>query len=580
MRESGGRLRCNTGSSGANSIRLRFRPMRWTIVGSTLALLLLSELAWAQPRETPFIEGRRALAVRGERYGTLPDDHGLTLRVREVFQKIVRAAGQRPGLAFEIHVLDTPRIILEALRGGLVVISRGAVDLARSDDNALAFLLAHEVAHLVRDHDAILESLGVLGGVTSGGSSAQSEEVLRAYHAVELDADRLGVLFSALAGYRASAAIPVLTRLIEQSGPDLFHPDPKERASAIRERIAEVADHLEVFHLGLFLLSLGRYLDAVRVLEHFLSLFPSREVLSAVGVAYHKEALRYAPAPLFRHVLVVDAATRAPAPKGAPDAIYRQFTERALHYYTLAVAADPGYAPALNNLGAAYLDLGERELALGHINRALKQAPQLASAYNNRGVAWAMARDYARAEEDWLTAARLDPGLRQSAYNLTRLYEARGRADDARQWAPRASPPERNGKEGAPPNVGSISPGMPLNRLAEWLNEPGVRQIKLPLGGSDGDLTLLVFSRRGLAVVARDNSVEIVGSIPYARITTAQGLRPGDPVARVEAIYGPPSALDGVQALNIFGYPAQALAVFVVNSRVQAVWAGRPRAQR
>jgi len=407
------------------------------VVAGAIVLASVGAAA-AQPRDLPMAEGRRALNVQGQHFGTLPDDHPVTLRVRGVFEKLVRVAGRRPGLTLEAHALDTPRIILEALRGGIVVISRGAVDLAGGDDDALAFLLGHEIAHHVRDHYSLLESLGVLGaGATQGRDD--SDQVVRVYHAVELAADRLGVLFAALAGYRAAAAVPMLMTLIERSGPDTFHPTPKKRAEGIRAQVAEVVDHLELFHLGLFMLASGRPLDAAQVLEYFLSLFPSREVLSAVGVAYHREALRHAPAPPFRHVLVVDGASRAPVPRGGTPPAFRQYLERAVFYYTAAAEADPTYAWANSNLAAAHVDLGERELALGYANRALKSAPGLAAAYNNRGVAWALGRDWAQAENDWLAAARLDPRLAQSALNLARLYGDRGQSEDAQRWAARVT---------------------------------------------------------------------------------------------------------------------------------------------
>lgn len=553
------------------------RPVRVIALRVALAVVLVTVLVdcgSAQPRDAPIAEGRRALAVQGAHYGTLGADHPTSVRVREIFQRIVRAAGRRPGLVLEVYVLDTPRIIVEALRGGIVAISRGAVDLARGDENALAFLLGHEVAHEVRDHHGLLESLGVLGA--SAATDPRDEHVVRAYRAVELDADRLGVLFAALAGYRVSAAIPVLAVLVERSGPDLFHPQPARRADAIRSEIADIVDHLEIFRLGLVWLSLGRYLDAARVLEHFLSLFPAREVLSAIGVAYHEEAWRYAPAREFQHTLVVDATTRAPTTKGAAThPIFRQFVERALRYDALAVDADPSYAPAVVNLATAYLDLDEHELALGHLNRAVRLAPKLAAAYLNRGVALALTGDLARAEEDWRTAARFEPGLSQAAHNLARLYEVTGRPEEAKRWRVQAA---SHTKPIAPAieRIGAIVPGSPAVRVSDWMREPGSRELHVPLGPGMPDLTLRVLAQRGLALVIQRERIEAVAALARTGPATAGGLRVGDTASHIEAVYGPAERLDGVQAFNVRSYPARGLVVFLQNGRVQSIWVGHP----
>lgn len=538
---------------------------------SILLAILPAGAAHGQGKETPLAEGRRTLAVQGERFGTLADDHPATLQARGIFDRIVRAAGRRPGVAFELHVLDTPRVIAESLLGGFVVVSRGFVELAQSDPHALAFILGHEVAHLVRDHHGILDSLGVLGAGAASGRPPSPEHV-RAYQYVELEADRLGVLFAGLAGYDVSAAVPTLLTLTARVGPDVFHPSPKERAARIREEITGIGEHLEVFYLGLYLLSAGRYLESARVLEHFLGLFPSREVLSAVGVAYHREALRWAPAAEFRHLLVVDSMTRAPSPRGGrrpPQ--FRVMMERAVQYYTLAADADPTYAPALSNLAAASLDLGEPDLALGYANRALRQDPRLVSAYVNRAIARAIDRDSRRAEEDFLAAARLAPFQREVAWNLGRLYEREGRGDEARRWAARAKPVE----------PGVAEPSLPAGfeeRVREWIAEPGARSIRIPLGGRPPeDVTLVVSRGRGVAALVRQGVVDAVGILPSARAIALGGVRPGDAPARVEAAWGRPTALDGFQALSVWSYPRRPLAVFLLNERVHSIWAGFER---
>src|SRR5439155_23828463 len=107
-------------------------------------------------------------------------------------------------------------------------------------------------------------------------------------------------------------------------------------------------------------------------------------------------------------------------------------------------------------------------------------------------------------------------------------------------------------KESVPAIVGAISPGMAATSLREWRSEPGVHEIRLPLGaGADRDLTLYVFSRRGVAAVVRNNEIETVGILSNAQAFSARGVRPGNPAVRVEAAYGRPAGVEGIQALNV-----------------------------
>ena len=115
-------------------------------VVASLLLVAMAVMVAAQPRELPLVEGRRALSLHGDRYGIVPLDEASVQRTRAVFDKVVRAAGRRPGLVLDLSVLDTPRVVGQALPGGQIVISRGLLDLTGGDDNALAFVVGHELA--------------------------------------------------------------------------------------------------------------------------------------------------------------------------------------------------------------------------------------------------------------------------------------------------------------------------------------------------------------------------------------------------------------------------------------------------
>jgi hypothetical protein len=126
-------------------------------------------------------------------------------------------------------------------------------------------------------------------------------------------------------------------------------------------------------------------------------------------------------------------------------------------------------------------------------------------------------------------------------------------------------------------SLAGVTPGTPRERFGDLLSEPDARRITIPLGGAARDLTLHVLSQRGIALVFRANAVEAVATAGEGRAPTAQGLRPGDPATKVEAVYGRPAAQHGLQALNLWEYPGRALAVFVANDRVQSIWVGRRR---
>ena len=530
----------------------------------------------AQPRETPLVEGRRALGLHGERYGLLPAEDASVQRARAVFDKLARAAGRRPGLVLDLNVLDTPRVMGQALPGGLVVLSRGLLDLTGGDDNALAFVVGHELAHLLRDHHA------ALAGRLPETGHAIAPEHAQLYQEKELEADRLGALFAVLAGYQPTAAISVLQKVAADARPDRLHPGPRVRADAVSRQLADVAAHVEVLHLGLFLLGMGQSLEAARVLEQFAAVFPAREALSLAGTAWHKEALQHAVAKHpYQHLLVLDASTRALRLRGdqvagfmppPPDPAFRRAMDRAVTLYKQAIEADPDYAPALNNLATAYLDLDESDLALAYVSQALKTDPKLASAYNNRGILRAIAGDVRRAEEDWRRALALEPGRREIIHNLATVQT---HADDARAWRDRLPVPDR--RVHAAQSFDGLGPGTPLERVRLRLNESRARTIAIPLGGpAEEDLALRLAPGQGLLAAVRRDLVEVVAAFGAPRSVTREGVGPGDSLLRLERAYGRPSAVEGIQALNVSYYPARGLAVFSVGDRVHAIWAGRP----
>ena len=154
---------------------------------------------------------------------------------------------------------------------------------------------------------------------------------------MELDADRFGVLYASLGGYRVRSALTVIGTVADALGPDPFHPDPRERTREIRRQIAEVLDHHEVYLLGLAYLAMARLSGAVRIFEEFQSLYPSRELFVNLGVAYHKLAMRYGGDDGFQRSIMIDPRSRIAATFRSPDQpvhpLFKQYLERATEAY-------------------------------------------------------------------------------------------------------------------------------------------------------------------------------------------------------------------------------------------------------
>src|SRR3954453_11311519 len=127
-----------------------------SMVKMCVSVLLLSALLAAAParaavisRSTEISMGQEA-AQEYERTESIDSDPVLAARVRRVGNRLIAVcdATQYP---FEFHEVDTNAVNAFALPGGFVYFFRGLAQLMPGDD-ALAFILAHEISHVTQRH--------------------------------------------------------------------------------------------------------------------------------------------------------------------------------------------------------------------------------------------------------------------------------------------------------------------------------------------------------------------------------------------------------------------------------------------
>jgi len=153
-------------------------------------------------------------------------DPAITAMVQRVGRRIA-AVAELPGAQWEFVVFDSKEANAFCLPGGKVGIYTGILPITK-DEAGLATVIGHEIAHAVARHGAERMSEGLLlqtGGGLLGAGLANSDPrtrvlVLTAYglgakvgrelphsRAQESEADRIGLIYMARAGYDPEAAV-------------------------------------------------------------------------------------------------------------------------------------------------------------------------------------------------------------------------------------------------------------------------------------------------------------------------------------------------------------------------------------
>ncbi|BET66355.1 M48 family metalloprotease [Opitutales bacterium ASA1] len=161
------------------------------------------------------------------RYGGLSRDEALTTRVNLVGRSLARYA-LRQDLQWRFAVLDSSEVNAFSAPGGRVFITRGLLELA-PDDDRLAGILAHEIAHIDERHALRIIARGELfGGVSAlvadnNADFAQYEQVVSDITSELLDkgfdpgteyaADKLGRELAKTTGFAPGGLRAVLTDL-------------------------------------------------------------------------------------------------------------------------------------------------------------------------------------------------------------------------------------------------------------------------------------------------------------------------------------------------------------------------------
>lgn len=219
--------------------------------------------------------GREVMAdtVKSMREAGVPLNANRT-RVRQVEDMVKRiaAVSHLPNLPYEVTVFETNIVNAAAAPGGQLMVFSGLYDPKKglvANEDELAAVIGHEIAHVTCRHTTesmtrqLPMQLILMGGAIYAEAKGNDDLAMalgagflvyqglilpRYSRTDEAEADAVGMMYMAKAGYDPRAAIRVWERAAErESDPGLFamfssHPTNKSRKKALEAKLPEAME--------------------------------------------------------------------------------------------------------------------------------------------------------------------------------------------------------------------------------------------------------------------------------------------------------------------------------------------------
>ncbi len=179
-----------------------------------------------------------------------PQDIALIQRICDQ----LRACVKNKLFSFQVELVGPPEPMALSLPGGFLFISRSMLDLCQRYEDEVAFVLGHEMAHVLRGHasDRLWQesALQLAAKVVGRGNPLQAWvgntglQMLASGHSqdCELEADEFGSQLAEAAGHHPLAGLRLLDRLASSQAPQSTlgsylssHPPHAQRMAHLRQ---------------------------------------------------------------------------------------------------------------------------------------------------------------------------------------------------------------------------------------------------------------------------------------------------------------------------------------------------------
>ncbi|KAB2848766.1 MAG: M48 family metallopeptidase [Hyphomicrobiaceae bacterium] len=209
------------------------------------------------------VQYSRMISAAQSKRAVLPQDHPQVRRLHAIAQRIIpfvkdpKWRARTEGWSWEINLINSPQLNAFCMPGGKIAFFAGIIDKLQLNDDEIAMVMGHEMAHALREHACgrygksralsvtagVLTQLLGLGDLGQAGTEAAVQLLtLRFSRKDETEADLVGLELAARAGFDPRAGISLWQKmsLANRAAPPQWlstHPSGQSRIAEIRRQL-------------------------------------------------------------------------------------------------------------------------------------------------------------------------------------------------------------------------------------------------------------------------------------------------------------------------------------------------------